>query len=74
MTNGYTGDCYICTVENFDTICDTLINKGCSIRNVVPTEYHNNGITISATKLCITYERPNKPISKSIEKDLNELI
>lgn len=62
MTEGYTGDCYMCAIENLDDICDTLIKKGCNILDVVPIEYYNNGVTITATRMCITYERPKNPI------------
>ena len=64
MKEGYTSDCYICTMDNFDVICDTLINRGCNILNAVPTDYYINGAYINATRMCITYERPNTPAGK----------
>lgn len=71
MKEGYTSDCYICTMDNFDVICDTLINRGCNILNAVPTDYYINGAYINATRMCITYERPNTPAGKDIEKNLD---
>ena len=71
MKEGYTSDCYICTMDNFDVICDTLINRGCNILNAVPTDYYINGAYINATRMCITYERPNTPAGRDIEKNLD---
>ena len=71
MKEGYTSDCYICTMDNFDVICDTLINRGCNILNAVPTDYYMNGAYINATRMCITYERPNTPAGRDIEKNLD---
>lgn len=58
MKENYTGDCYICSMENLDTICETLIKKECNITNIVPIEYNKTITKMYATKLCITFERP----------------
>lgn len=58
MNTNFTGDCYICTIESLDDIIDTLHRKGCNIQNVVPCDYYFNGANITATRMCITYQRP----------------
>lgn len=58
MEENYTGDCYICSMEKLDDICEMLLSKGCTIENVVPVEYKFYLFKLVASKLCITFKRP----------------
>lgn len=69
MDKEYTGDCYICTIDCLDDICDTLIAKGCNILNAVPVDYYIERNFVKATKMCITFERPKKPIGSDKTTD-----
>lgn len=71
MSTNNIGDCYICSIDNLDSICETLIKKGCIIKNVVPTDFYINGASILATRMCITYERPNNISTEDVEKNLD---
>ena len=58
MEENYTGDCYICSMEKLDDICEMLLSKGCTIENVVPVEYKFYLFKLVASTLCITVKRP----------------